>query len=53
MKRPRVCKKCGESLQRLIVLALACDAGARCYPHPLACQHEFVKADGKGEDNDE
>lgn len=35
------CKKCGESLRRLMLLAMIQDAGARVYPSALECDHEF------------
>lgn len=41
------CKKCGETLLRLMILALAQDAGARVYPSATEClageEHEFVE----------
>ena len=39
--KPLVCKKCGQTLKRLMLLALLCDAGAKCAPHPLDCEHDF------------
>lgn len=35
------CKKCGDSLKRLMLLAMLQDAGAQCSPGPLECEHEF------------
>ncbi len=36
-----VCVKCGRSWQRLLVLAMLVDAGARVSPSPLDCDHSF------------
>ena len=39
------CKNCGQSLKRLMLLALIEDAGAKCYPNALYCspghEHNF------------
>jgi hypothetical protein len=41
------CKKCGETLLRLMFLALAEDAGAGVYPSATECfaggEHDFVE----------
>lgn len=37
------CKKCGETLERLMLLAMIEDAGARVYPSASACEHDFEK----------
>lgn len=43
------CSKCGQSLYRLALLAMAVDAGAKCSPSPLVCvkdggEHDFARA---------
>jgi len=41
------CKHCGESVRRLMLLAMAEDAGAECYPSALQCEpgkdHDFIE----------
>ena len=40
------CRKCGTTLQRQLLLAMACDAGAEVIPVPSECSkgghHDFV-----------
>ena len=42
-----ICSKCGQSLYRAMLLALAQDAGAHVYPDATACseggEHNFVE----------
>lgn len=37
------CNKCGESVRRLMLLAMMMDAGAHVHPSPLACDHDFAE----------
>ena len=41
MKLDQRCKKCGETLRRLMLLAMMMDAGASVSPSPLDCEHDF------------
>lgn len=50
------CVKCGESIRRLMILAMMVDCGARCYPHPLHCagggEHDFAPRKIDNHDSD-
>jgi hypothetical protein len=37
----KICKKCGKSLNQLLLLAMMMDCGAHVSPSPLDCKHEF------------
>ena len=40
-----ICKICGQTLERLMLLALVETAGGKVYPSSVECEHEFVEED--------
>ena len=51
MLRDMYCKHCGENVNRLILLAMMEEAGAKCYPSSTHCtketEHEFVQLEAE------
>ena len=43
MTMHKPCRKCNRTLRELMLEAMAADAGAEVYPHPLDCDHDFAE----------
>ena len=59
MKAKSVCSECGQSFERLAILALMCDLGARASTPPDYChaaddnKHNFVTVGGNTSKNED